>query len=158
MKTLSRLIVIGFCLLIAAGCSRVVDGGDQLSGYWRGFIQITKGTGELGGFIGTPTAFYCKIEQTGNAFIGKYSHTFDADAFKSKMPEWNYALDGVIMGDKVKLRLSNISSKSLTVSPDSNAELKYGDGRMSGTWIQFYKNEDGSVRTTYEGVIELVRY
>jgi len=160
MKTISTVILIGLALLINAGCGRVVvvDGGDQLTGYWRGFIQTKKGSGELSGFIGTPNSFYCKMEQTGNTIIGKYSHTFDAEGFKNKLPEWNYDFDGTITGDEIKLRLSNNSIKSTIFSPDTNANLKHSNGRMTGTWVQYYKNQDGSIRTTYEGIIELVRY
>jgi len=149
----TRHLSIFALVLLLSGCARTADGSDQLTGYWRGYIQTKKGTG---GFIEKPTPLYCKIEQTGNSFIGKYSHAFDADSFKKKIPETNYDLDGTVAGNEIKFRMSNSSATWL--SPDSNAKLRLIDDRMNGTWTQIYKNEDGSVKSTYEGVIELVRY
>lgn len=160
MKKISTVILIGLTLLINAGCGRVVvvDRGDDLTGYWRGFIRYTNTSSKLDSFDPNPIPFYGKMEQTGNTVIGKYSHTFDADGFKNKLPERNYDFDGTISGDEVKLRMSNCSSTDTIFIPDTDAKLKHSNGRMTGTWVQYYKNKDGSIRTTYEGVIELIRY
>ncbi len=149
----TRHLPIIALVLLLSGCVRTADGSDQLTGYWRGYIQIKKGTG---GFIDKPTPLYCKIEQTGNSFIGKYSHAFDADSFKNKVPETNYDLDGTVTGDKISLRLSR-SGGGLVV-PDRVGDLRHANNRITGTWIEYWKNFDGSIEATYEGVIELIRY
>jgi hypothetical protein len=153
MKLIKYVIATGCILLASTGCLRTADGGDQLTGYWRGFIRVNKGAS---GSIDKTVPLYCKIEQTGNLFIGKYSHAFDANAFKNKLPEKTYDLEGRVAGDKVSIRLGR--SDSVLVLPDWVGDLRYSDGRMRGTWLEQWEQSDGNMMTTYEGVIELVRY
>jgi hypothetical protein len=150
MRKLKYLLLLSAALFLAAGCERTPTGEDQLTGYWRGFMQINNGTGTFSNIDRTPVPLYCKIEQTGNLFIGKYSHTFDAEEFKKKMPEYAHNLNGTIAGKDIMLCLKN--------DHDINAKLKYANGRISGIWVRVRKNGSGVAVTTFEGKIDLVRY
>ena len=139
-----------------SSCSRNVGDERSMEGYWRGFYQfkteVTKGQQSQNLFGKDPISIYCKIEQTGDVFIGQYSTKFDADAFKREVPTNSRKVEGVVSGRSAIIRFHNTTENGFYTPME--AKVLLSNGEVSGEWKMEYEY-NGSL---YSGVIKLTRY
>ena len=127
-----------------------------MEGYWRGFYQlkseVRKGQQSANVFPKEPIGIYCKIEQTGDIFVGQYSTKFDADAFKREVPNDSKKIEGVISGRGAVIRLHNTTENGFYTPLEAKVILSSGE--LTGEWKMEYEY-NGSL---YFGVIKLTKY
>lgn len=130
-----------------------------VEGYWKGFFQIKMavkdGKVSPNEFSKEPIHLYCKIEQTGDVVLGRYSVKFDAEAFKKQVLDDGRRVEGVISGRFATLRFHDTTSSFF--EPPMEAKMRLSDGALLGEWVQKYESL-GGVQVIYSGVMELRKY
>lgn len=165
---MKRIALVGtfiYALSLLTSCSRIVGEERPMEGYWRGFYQyktaVREGKSRPNEFLKEPINLYCKIEQTGDVFVGRYSLKFDAESFKKEViVEKNgiygiQKVEGVISGSDVVLRFHDTTGD--IYKPPMEAKMKFLNGTLVGEWKIVYEN-NGSVQVIYSGVVELTKY
>lgn len=155
MKKAASTILIVIIGVMVSSCGRLVGEDPPLNGYWKGYYiykeAIRGGKQSPNEFAKEAMPIYCKIEQTGNVVVGRYTSKFDGDRFKKEIPEGSQMTEGFISGENVVLRFHDISH-AMTI-PVREAQMKLKSGVLSGVW-----KEEWASQVTYSGVMELRKY